>query len=107
AVAGARRVLGEKHWITSAFIGNYGETLAALQRYEEAEAALLEAVELTTAVLGPDDERAVEQIESLIALYTAWHEAEPDTGHDAKAAEWRAKLDQLNTPAIDRRDSQD
>jgi hypothetical protein len=27
----------------------------------------------------------------MVALYEAWHGAEPDKGYDAKAAEWRAK----------------
>ncbi len=29
-------------------------------------------------------------------LYEAWHAAEPDKGYDAKAAEWRAKLQVLD-----------
>ncbi len=68
------------------------KTLSALQRYEEAETALLEAHELITAGLGPQHERTTEQIQSLVRLYTAWHEAEPDKGYDARAEEWRAKL---------------
>ena len=31
-------------------------------------------------------------MKELVALYTAWHEAEPGQGYDTKAAEWRAKL---------------
>jgi hypothetical protein len=27
----------------------------------------------------------------LVALFDAWHAAEPNAGHDAKATEWRAK----------------
>lgn len=35
-------------------------------------------------------------LERLALLYTEWHAAEPDKGHDAKAAEWQKKLDEHN-----------
>ena len=98
AVAGAREARPARHWIPGAILGGYGKTLTVLQRYEEAETALLEAHELITAGLGPQHERTTEQIESLIELYDAWHEAEPDQGHDVQAADWRAKLpDEVNS----------
>ncbi len=78
--------------MTGVILGGYGKTLSVLHRYEEAETALLEAHQLITAGLGPQHERTTEQIQSLIDLYSAWHEAEPDQGYDAKTAEWRAKL---------------
>ncbi len=37
-------------------------------------------------------ERTVKVVESLVDLYTVWHEAEPDAGYDAKAAQWRDRL---------------
>ncbi|MCK4873609.1 MAG: serine/threonine protein kinase [Phycisphaerales bacterium] len=92
AVASARRALGERHWVTGAFVGSYGEVLTKLQRYDEAETALLEAHASLTASLGSQHRRTIGQIVLLINLYTAWHEAEPDKGHDAKADQWRAKL---------------
>ena len=30
--------------------------------------------------------------QALVDLYAAWHIAEPGKGHDAKAAQWKAKL---------------
>ncbi len=92
AVAGARVAWPASHWITGAILGYYGKTLTVLQRYEEAETALLEAHDLISAGLGPDNERTISAIKSLSYLYGAWHEAEPDKGYDAKAAEWRNKL---------------
>ncbi len=98
AVAGAREAWPARHWATGVILGGYGETLTALQRYEEAETALLEAYELIFAGLGPDHEYTIGVVEFIADLYTAWHEAEPDKGHDAKAAEWRAKLpDEVNS----------
>ena len=34
----------------------------------------------------------IKAVNALADPHHAWHEAEPDTGYDAKAAEWRAKL---------------
>ena len=31
----------------------------------------------------------------MIKLHDAWHEAEPDAGHDATAAQYRAQLEDL------------
>ena len=33
----------------------------------------------------------------MLDLYDAWHEAEPAQGHDAQAAQWRAKLEEEGT----------
>jgi hypothetical protein len=35
--------------------------------------------------------------QALIDLYTAWDVAEPGKGYDTKAAEWKAKLDEIAT----------
>ncbi len=35
-------------------------------------------------------------IKSLIDLYDAWHEAEPDAAYAAEAAAWRVKLPEEN-----------
>ncbi|UCD75502.1 MAG: serine/threonine protein kinase [Phycisphaerales bacterium] len=100
AVAGAERVLGEKHWLTGVFSGTYGRTLAGMHRYEEAESALRKAFESLTTVLGPNHKRSIEQIDSLIALYLAWDESNPDQGYDVKAAEWQAKLAEVEPSGV-------
>jgi serine/threonine protein kinase len=41
---------------------------------------------------GEEHEDIEECARALVALYTAWHAAEPDSGHDAKAAEWRERF---------------
>jgi hypothetical protein len=45
------------------------------------------------------DDRTVEAATHLRRIYEVWHTAEPGKGYDAKAAEWRAKLDALNAEA--------
>ncbi len=42
------------------------------------------------------DLRKAEALERIVNLYEAWHAAEPDEGYDAKAAEWRAKVEEEN-----------
>lgn len=32
-------------------------------------------------------------------LYESWDKAEPGKGHDAKAAEWKARLEAVTPPA--------
>ena len=39
------------------------------------------------------DVRKREGLKRIVNLYETWHAAEPDTGHDAEAAQWRAVLE--------------
>jgi non-specific serine/threonine protein kinase/serine/threonine-protein kinase len=94
AVAGARRSLPEGDWSTGAFLRHHGLYLTELERYADAETALLEAHGILEAALGAQHKQTILVIQSLTDLYAAWHEAEPNQGHDAQAATWRAKLEQ-------------
>jgi len=85
AIAVSRRVWPEGSWFTGAFLGEYGPTLIKLDRYQEAEVALMEAHEMLTATRGADFERTISVTESLAELYDEW-------GKPEKAAEYRAKL---------------
>ncbi len=93
AVRRARSALPAGHWHTAAFLFDHGRTLAAMARFAEAEAQMLEAHERLVAAFGGGHEGTVAVVKALIDLYDAWHAAEPDAGHDAQAAEWRAKLE--------------
>jgi tetratricopeptide (TPR) repeat protein len=92
AVEGARRALPAGHWRTGVFLDGYGRALTKLGRHEEAEQALLEAHGIRLAAHGAEHQRTIKAVNALADLYDAWHEAEPDKGYDAKAAEWREKL---------------
>ena len=37
------------------------------------------------------EDRQREALERIVNLYESWHAAEPDAGHDVKAAEWRVR----------------
>ncbi|MEW6249125.1 MAG: serine/threonine-protein kinase [Planctomycetota bacterium] len=92
-VRGASRSLPEGHAYTGIFLTNYGKTLAALQRYAQGETTLLEAYGILERAFGPQHQASIRVTQSLVELYAAWHAAEPGQGHDAQAAEWRAKLE--------------
>lgn len=72
-----KRSLPKGHWYTGLFLGSYGESLLKLERYADAETALLEAYGILEAALGA--------VKSLVDLYDA-------CGKFDKATEWMAKL---------------
>jgi tetratricopeptide (TPR) repeat protein len=76
--------------------GRAGFCYMQLGRYPEAENHLLAAAEFLSDPSVDDPELLLETQQWLIDLYTAWHEAQPDQGYDARAAEWRAKLEQAS-----------
>lgn len=92
AVDGARRAMPPGHWQIGVFLGGYARCLTALGRYSDAEKALDEAYGILEPAVGAEHIRTVNLVESLVELYDAWHADDPGAGHDAKAAEWRAKL---------------
>jgi tetratricopeptide (TPR) repeat protein len=65
------------------------------ERFALAEENLLEAHPIYFAAKdrGPTHKDTRECVQALVDLYTAWHAAEPGKGYDAKAAEWKAKLE--------------
>ena len=93
AVDASRRALSPDNPGTAYALGWYSGCLASLKRFDEAEAALLEAHSLIEKIQGPQSPVASQMKQQLEMLYTAWDKAEPGKGHDAKAAEWKAKRD--------------
>ncbi|MDY7109933.1 MAG: tetratricopeptide repeat protein [Planctomycetota bacterium] len=93
SVAGARGHLPETHLVRLLTIGALGALRTQMGQYEEAEPLLLESFTGFESTLGLEHKRTVGMARALVDLYDAWDEAEPDKGHDAKAAEWRAKLE--------------
>jgi hypothetical protein len=65
-----------------------------LGRFQEAEQELVEAERVMRIALFPQH-YLVDVINRLVALYEAWDAAEPGKGYVEKAAEWRAKLNDL------------
>ncbi|MDP7189804.1 MAG: tetratricopeptide repeat-containing protein, partial [Phycisphaerales bacterium] len=72
-----------------------GNLLSDLGKYEEAMPYYVEALEARRRVLGDEHPHTLDSINALIKLYDAWHEVEPDAGHDAKADEYRQLLEAI------------
>jgi hypothetical protein len=87
---------GGNAYRTALLLTSLGRARAGLgydaDRFALAEANLLEAHAMYLDTRGAEHEDTEECVEALVDLYTAWNEAEPEGGYDAKAAEWRAKL---------------
>jgi hypothetical protein len=57
-----------------------------------AEGKLVEAHTIFDRLRGPAHKDTRDCVQALVALYEAWHAAEPGGGHEKQAAEWKAKL---------------
>jgi hypothetical protein len=64
----------------------YGQALAGLGRFREAEATLLEAHAILLQNSGPHDPGVQRAIKALVAVYAG-------LGRRAEAAAWRGRLD--------------
>jgi hypothetical protein len=78
-----------------------GKARMNLHEFAAAESNLLEADSIFRITRGPAHKDTLESSQAIIDLYTAWNAAEPDKGYDAKAAEWKTKLDAGSQPAED------
>ncbi len=85
AVVAARETLGAEHWFHGVFLGKQGRALAALERFDDGESALLAAHGILQTAVGDEHEQTKRVVGYLAVLYDAW-------GKPEKAAEWRAKL---------------
>ncbi len=74
-----------------------GECQASTGHYAEAEESLLKAYQIRTASPSTNAEAKTEVVQLLVGVFDAWHAAEPGKGYDAKATEWRAKLESLES----------
>lgn len=104
ALEGRRRVLGAEHPDTLLSLHNLGALLSETGRWQEAAALQLEAA-AGIERLPPAHPLRPRVLAGLAKTYGAWHAADPTAGHDARAAEWQAKLAQWRAttrPANDR-----
>ncbi|MEE2906361.1 MAG: tetratricopeptide repeat protein [Planctomycetota bacterium] len=95
ALETSRRVLGDEHPDTLYAIRAVGYVLSKQGKYEEAMPYYTEALEIQRRVRGDEHPRTLWSITALAELHDAWHEAEPEAGHDAKAAEYRQMLEEI------------
>ncbi len=85
-------LVGDVHGDTLITIKDIGDLYLDCKKYNLAHKFLTEAYEGYKQLYGPDHPDTKAAIESLVSLYEAWHQVEPDAGHDATAAEYKAQL---------------
>jgi len=98
AAPAARKVFGGGNAkLLSGFLTILGRAQMGLgferERFARAEANFIEAHRQYVKTLGAANSETLACVRWLVDLYTAWHAAEPGKGYDAKAAEWKTKLD--------------
>jgi tetratricopeptide (TPR) repeat protein len=67
---------------------NLGTARAETGAFAQAEANLVEAYTAFSMSHSPTSTRVRQCAEALVRLYSAWHAAEPEEGHDVKLTEW-------------------
>ena len=90
-----RRVHGDEHLNTPIYSANIGNLLSLQGKYEEAMPYLVEALEGNRGFLGYEHPITRRDISRLAELHDAWHQAEPDAGHDIEAAKYRRMLEEI------------
>jgi non-specific serine/threonine protein kinase/serine/threonine-protein kinase len=96
------KTLPPADWRIANIKSRVGGALLQQAKFVEAEPLLLSGYEgLAASPQTPrkPQDRLSKAAQRLIDLYTAWNTAEPGKGYDAKAAEWKAKLDQAQPDA--------
>jgi len=87
------RVHGDEHPRTIRAINNFGTLLRTQAKYADAEAILIPAFATVETKFPLRHPLRASVVGSIATLYDSWHTAEPGQGYDAKAAEWRSKLE--------------
>ena len=95
AISRARMsTLSRSYWCLGTLLSIYGHLLLTLERFEEAEEKLLEALDIMTGTIGPKHEERVQCVRWLATLYQA-------LGQPKKAAEYTALADSVEEPATE------
>jgi hypothetical protein len=85
----------------AAMLTSLGTSRAGLAQsslaFAAAEANLLEAHQIYTKVPGPSPNGPQLCARAIVDFYARWNGAEPGKGYDAKAADWKAKLQDPRT----------
>ncbi len=81
AVTGARSAFQPGDKRIGMHLAAHGALLIKVNRYEQAQDALLEAYDILESAVGPADEQTIQVVRNSLKLYEAW--GKPD-----KAAEW-------------------
>jgi tetratricopeptide (TPR) repeat protein len=87
---------GDNAYRLASLLLHLGKARTGLGEFTAAEANLLEAQPIFVHARGPEHDRGMRECaQAIVDLYTAWNTKEPGKGYDAKAVEWKKKLDAL------------
>jgi len=101
SAAAARKILGEQVPLQFGFFEmNLGRAQAGMREFAAAQADLLEAQPILLKNMGPKGSYTRTCTKAIVDLYAAWNAAEPGKGYDAKAVEWKRKLDALGAEVV-------
>ncbi len=90
----ARKIfLGDNAWRFGSIMTTLGRARTGLGQFVPAEENLLEAQRVCVKTRGEASENTQNAEAALVELYTAWNAAEPGKGLEAKAAEWKERLE--------------
>ncbi len=89
------RVLGTDHPRTYISMYKLASVLVERDQYARAAALIEAAIPGAAAKIGPAATTTINAMQLAADLYESWDKAEPGKGYDTKAAEWKAKLEQL------------
>ena len=89
------RSFGEDHYETLRAAGYLADSLCSLGEFAESSELAIRFEEGVRATMrhSPGWRRAA--LNRLSRIYREWHAAHPESGHDAEAARWRARLEAL------------
>lgn len=88
---GQSQLFGPAHDATLGTERLLARVLLELGRFTDSERLYLDTYERHVARFGKGDERSGVVAVRLEELYSRWHEADPDGGHDLKYAKWLAR----------------
>jgi len=92
----SERALGGEHPLTLELFFSVPDCLIRLGKFGESEALALECERRNRVRYGDEHAETRDAVGLLVRVYSGWDAAEPGKGYDAKAAEWKARLDALN-----------
>jgi serine/threonine protein kinase len=97
--AARRQFQGSQAGWLSKLLANLGRARVALAQFAAAETCLREAHAVAETTYGPTSRSTRDCMRALGELYAAWHQAAPNGGHDAQAAQWRERIQKLDASA--------
>jgi len=89
----AQAALGVEHWFFGVLQGNFARTVAARGDLAEAARLMIDSNTILVSTLGGDHKRVKDNAGYLADVYELWESRNPNHGHGAEAAKWRAVAD--------------